>query len=185
MAHQVRRLTRSNTALLVVDFQEKLLPAIHERERVVQNAVRLVKGAGVFGLPVLVTEQYRKGLGLTVPELATAVPGFAPIEKLAFSACGAPAIVGALAAQRIRTVLLCGIEAHVCVCQTALDLLERSLAVFVASDAISSRTPENRRAGIDRMCSAGAVMVSTEMALFELLGQAGTDEFKQVLTLVK
>ena len=179
------RIAREKAGLIVVDIQERLLPAIHERERVVANAVRLVKGAAIMGLPIFVTEQYRKGIGPTVPEVAAAVPGFAPMEKLAFSSCGAEGFVAALEAKGVHDVILCGIEAHVCVAQTCLDLLDRGFRVCIAADAISSRTPENHRIAIERMRDAGAVIASTEMVLFELLGRAGTDEFKQVLPLVK
>jgi nicotinamidase-related amidase len=168
-----------------VDIQERLLPAIFERERVVQNAVRLIRGATVLGIPLFATEQYRKGLGGTVSAVASAMPGFAPMEKLAFSACGAAGFVSALKAKKVSDVLLCGIEAHVCVSQTCLDLLREGFRVFVAADAVSSRTPENYRIGVERMREAGAVIVSTEMALFELLEKAGTEEFKQILALVR
>jgi nicotinamidase-related amidase len=185
MPKEPLRLTRPKAGLVVVDIQERLLPAIHEKERLLQNAVRLIKGAAILGLPIAATEQYRKGLGATVPEVAAAIPGFAPIEKLAFSACGAAGFAAALQEQEVSQPILCGIEAHVCVSQTCLDLLERGFRVAVAADAISSRTPENCRYGIERMRAAGAVILSTEMVLFELLGQAGTEEFKQVLALVK
>jgi nicotinamidase-related amidase len=185
MQNKSQRLTRSATGLLVVDIQARLLPAIFEKERLVQNAVRLIKGAGVFGLPVFVTEQYPMGLGPTVPEVAAAVPGFAPVEKLAFSSCGAPGFSETLRTRGLTSLLLCGIEAHVCVCQTCLDLLAEGFSVFAVADAVASRTPENQRVGVERMRDAGAVIVSTEMALFELLGAAGTSEFKQILTIVK
>jgi len=185
MQTQSRRLIRAHAGLVVVDIQERLLPAIFEKERVQENAVRLVKGAAALQEPVFVTEQYRKGLGPTVPEIAAAIPGFAPMEKLAFSACGAEGFVAALEGKKVSDVILCGIEAHVCVTQTCLDLLDRGLRVFVAADAVSSRTPENYGAGVDRMRAAGAVIVSTEMVLFELLEKAGTAEFKQILGLVK
>jgi nicotinamidase-related amidase len=178
-------INRSQSALLIVDIQERLLPAIYERERVLANAVRLARGAGIFGLPVFVTEQYRKGLGATAPELAAAVSGFAPVEKLTFSACGAPDLLEALAARHAQHLIVCGIEAHVCVTQTVLDLLARNFVTFVVADAISSRTAENWRFGQDRMRDAGAILISTEMVLFELLGRAGTEEFKQILPLVK
>jgi nicotinamidase-related amidase len=179
------RLTRAKAGLVVVDVQERLLPAIFEQQRVVQNTVRLIQGAAVLQVPIFVTEQYRKGLGPTVPEVAVAVPEFAPMEKLAFSACGATGFIPALEHAKVSEVILCGIEAHVCVSQTCLDLLEKGLRVFVTADAVSSRTPENYSAGLDRMRAAGAVIVSTEMTLFELLERAGTDEFKQILNLVK
>jgi len=178
-------LTRAKAGLVVVDVQERLLPAIFEHQRVVQNTVRLIQGAAILRVPIFATEQYRKGLGPTVSEVAAAIPGFAPIEKLAFSACGAAGFIPALRKKRVSEPILCGIEAHVCVSQTWLDLLDRGFRVFVAADAVSSRTQENYRFGLDRMRAAGAVIVSTEMVLFELLERAGTDEFKQILALVK
>jgi nicotinamidase-related amidase len=185
MQKQSHRLTRARAGLAVVDVQERLLPAIFEKERVLQNVVRLARGAAILQVPIFATEQYRKGLGATAPEVAAAIPGFTPMEKLAFSACGAGGFVAALESKQVSDVVLCGIEAHVCVTQTCLDLLDRGFRVFVAADAVSSRTPENYRLGLERMREAGAVMVSTEMVLFELLGQAGNAEFKQILELVK
>ena len=179
------RLTRAKAGLVVVDVQERLLPPIFEQQRVVQNTVRLIQGATVLRVPIFATEQYRKGLGATVPEVAGAIPGFAPMEKLAFSACGATGFIPALKRKKVSEAILCGIEAHVCVSQTCLDLLDEGFRVFVVADAVSSRTPENCRFGLDRMRAAGAVIVSTEMVLFELLEQAGTAEFKQILNLVK
>ena len=107
------------------------------------------------------------------------------MEKVAFSACGADGFVSTLKGKKVSDVILCGIEAHVCVTQTCLDLLDKGFRVFVAADAVASRTPENYRAGLDRMSAAGAAIVSTEMVLFELLGQAGTAAFRQILALVK
>jgi nicotinamidase-related amidase len=178
------RLTRANAGLVVVDIQARLLPAIFEQQRVVENTVRLIQGAGILQVPIFATEQYRKGLGPTVPEVAGVIPGFAPMEKLAFSACGADGFIAALKKQKVSEAILCGIEAHVCVSQTCLDLLDEGFRVFVVADAVSSRTPENCQFGLDRMRAAGAVIVSTEMALFELLEAAGTAEFKQILGLV-
>src|ERR1017187_9808771 len=179
------RLTRAKAGLVVVDMQERLLPAIFEQQRVVQNTVRLIQGGTVLQVPIFATEQYRKGLGPTVPEVAATIPGFAPMEKLAFSACGAAGFIPALKKKKVSQAILCGIEAHVCVSQTCLDLLEKGFRVFVVADAVSSRTPENYRFGLYRMGAAGAVIVCTELVLFELLEQAGTAEFKQVLALVK
>lgn len=179
------RLRRPGTALLVVDLQERLLPVMAGREALLQNALRLIRGASALGLPIFVTEQYRKGIGPTVPAVTAAIPQFAPFEKLAFSALGAAGVADALRARGIADVLLCGIEAHVCVCQTGLDLLAAGWRPFVVADAVASRTPENARLGIERLRDAGAVIVSTEMALFELLERAGTEEFRQILALVK
>ena len=185
MARIVQRISRPQAAILVVDIQERLLPAIFERERVQANAIRLLKGAEVLGVPVLATEQYRKGLGPTAAAVREAMPGVPILEKLAFSACGAEGFVSALESRQVSDAVLCGIEAHVCVTQTCLGLLEKGCRVFVVADAVSSRTAENYRFGVERMRAAGAVIVSTEMVLFELVGQAGTAEFKQILGLVK
>ncbi len=178
-------MNRQQAGVVVVDVQERLVPAMCEKEWMVTNVVRLVKAARILGLPIFATEQYRKGLGPTVPEIAGAIPGFAPVEKYSFSACGAEGFVAGLRARGVQDVVLCGIEAHVCVSQTCLDLLAEGFRVFVAADALASRTSENCRAGIERMQGAGAAIVSTEMALFELLEKAGTAEFKEILNLVK
>jgi len=178
-------LHRNKAGLIVIDIQEKLFPAIFEKERLVENALRLIRGARILGVPVFVTEQYRKGLGSTVPQVAQAFSGVSPLEKVAFSSCGAEGFLEALKAKNVSDAILCGMESHVCVSQTCLDLLGQGYNVFVAADAVSSRTAENHRIGIERMRDAGAVIVSTEMALFELLEKAGTEEFKKVLALVR
>jgi nicotinamidase-related amidase len=182
---ETRRIVRAKAALAVIDIQERLLPAIFEGQRVVQNTVRLIKGARVLGLPILVTEQYKKGLGATTPAIAAEIADLTQMEKVAFSACGAAGFNEALKAKKVSDVILCGIEAHVCVSQTCLDLLDNGFRVFVVADAISSRTAENAHIGVERMRDAGAVIVSAEMVLFELLQTAGTEQFKQILTLVK
>jgi len=179
-----RPIDREHAGLLLIDVQEMLLPAMWESERVARQTVLLVRGLQALGLPVVVTEQYRKGLGPTVSRVAEAVQGFAPFEKLTFSGW-TPEVQSALDASGVRDVMLCGIETHVCVTQTALDLLDAGKRVFVVVDACSSRTPENWRIGQERMKAAGAVTVSVEMVLFELLGRAGTPEFKAILKLVK
>lgn len=179
------RLRRKLASIVVVDIQEKLLPAIFDKERLLKNAVCLLKGATILQIPVLVTEQYPKGLGSTVQAIRDAVPGFSALEKVAFSSCGAAGFTDALASKGISDVILCGMETHVCVLQTTLDLVENGFRVYVVSDAVSSRTQENHRLGLQRMHDAGATIVSVEMALFELLEKAGTPEFKQVLELMK
>src|SRR5262245_56504704 len=176
MPNRNAKLCRAAAGLLVIDIQERLIPAMHSAEELIENAARLIKGATVLALPVFASEQYRKGLGKTVPEISTSIAGFSPVEKLTFSAACAEGLVTALRSKKVSQVLLSGIETHVCVCQTCLDLLAEGLDVFVASDAVSSRTPENHRIGVERMRDAGAVIVSTEMALLELLGRAGTEE---------
>jgi nicotinamidase-related amidase len=178
------RVDRQKAGLVVIDLQERLLPVIFEHDRVIENSLRLIKAARILGVPLFATEQYKKGLGPTVPEISSAIPDWSPAQKLAFSACGAPEFTQAIEQRGILDAILCGIEAHVCVTQTCLDLLDTGLRVFVVADAVSSRTAQNHSIGIERMRDAGAVIVSTEMILFELLEKAGTEEFKQILRLV-
>ena len=176
-----RLLERERTALVVIDVQEGFRPAVGEFDAVARNAGLLVQGARILGLPVLVTEQYPRGLGETVPEVAEHLDGVPRLEKVEFDATD---VEGFDLAERDQA-LLCGIEAHVCVAQTAAGLLDRGVDVQVATDAVSSRTAANRRAGLAKMEATGAVLTSTEMALFEFLGRAGTPEFKEVQALVK
>jgi nicotinamidase-related amidase len=176
-----RVLDRGRAALVVVDVQEAFRPAVLDFERVAAGAATLVRGARILGLPVIVTQQYPKGLGATVPELAEHLDGIEPLDKVCFSAAAAEGFD----LQGRDQALICGIESHVCVSQTAHDLLDRGVEVQVARDAVTSRTEENRELGLHKMESAGAIVTSVETALFELLGAAGTDEFKQVQALVK
>jgi nicotinamidase-related amidase len=177
-----RLLDRSRTTLVVVDVQEAFRPHVRKFDRVAANVATLVEGANTLEVPIVVTEQYPKGLGATVPEVAEHLPDGAPrLEKVCFSATDAD---GFDLGSRDQ-VLICGIEAHVCVSQTAHHLLDRHLQVHVARDAVSSRTKENRELGLRKMEESGAILTSVEMALFELLGAAGTPEFKTVQALVK
>jgi nicotinamidase-related amidase len=179
------RLDCSRAALVVVDVQEAFRPAVLDFERVTANVAVLVRGAQVLGLPTLVTEQYPKGLGHTVPEVTAHLGDVAPIEKVCFSAVQADGFSRALQEARRDQVLLCGIESHVCVNQTAEDLMADGVEVHVAQDAVTSRTSENRALGLHKMERSGATVTSVETALFELLRQAGTPEFKQVQALIR
>jgi nicotinamidase-related amidase len=176
-----RVLDRERAALVVVDVQEAFRPAVLDFERVAGEVGRLVQGARALGVPLVVTEQYPRGLGSTVPEVADLLDGVEPVEKVCFSAAAAEGFD----LQGRDQALLCGIESHVCVSQTAHDLLDGGLEVHVARDAVSSRTAENRELGLRKMESAGAVVTSVETALFELVGAAGSEEFKAVQALVK
>lgn len=182
------RLDRAQAAVLVIDIQERLLAAIAEDQRpgVLRGAALLIQGAGHLGLPVLVTEQYPRGLGPTAEPVRAALPAAVrPIEKTHFSCLGAPAVQAALQQLGRRQILLCGMESHVCVYQTARDLLAAGHAVFVVKDAVASRTAQNLQVGLSLMERAGAVLTSVEAALFDLLGCAGTAEFKAISALVK
>jgi nicotinamidase-related amidase len=175
------KLDPGRAALVVIDVQEAFRKAVPEFEDVARATSTMIRGAEAVGIPILVTEQYPKGLGGTVPEVAESLPaGVQPIEKLCFSA---PEAEGFELAGRDQAIV-CGIETHVCVNQTVLDLLDQGLEVHVVADAVGSRFPENKRVGLDKAERGGAVISSVETALFELVGRAGTDEFKQVQKLV-
>ena len=196
-------LKRERAVLVVIDVQERLLPFIHESEQLVLQCVRLVRGFHILGLPILVTEQYRKGIGPTDDRLITAIlhpesveqplperreqgfeappppPEFRPLEKMTFSCAEDAPFRAALEATGRRQVLLCGIESHVCVLQTALHLRERGYEVFLAADAVSSRSPRNVEIALRRMEQAGVQLTSVEMGIFEMLHLSGTPEFKK------
>jgi nicotinamidase-related amidase len=177
----VRTLERERAALVVVDVQEAFRPAVQDFDQVAAETAKLIDGARALGLPIVVTEQYPKGLGNTAAEIADHLDGVVPVEKVCFSAARADGFdLGGR-----DQVLLCGIEAHVCVSQTAHDLLERGVEVHVVRDAVASRTAANRDVGLHKMEHSGAILTSVETALFELVGAAGSDEFKQVQRLVK
>jgi nicotinamidase-related amidase len=182
-----RPLEAEQCALIVVDLQEKLLPPIWQKERLVKNAQLLIRLAGILKIPAIVTTQYAKGLGNTVPEIASLLPENAPIDKLMFSCFGSDvfcSLLKRLPGQR-TTVLLCGMETHICVMQTALGALREGYVVHVASDAVSSRAEWNWHVGLDRMRAAGAVISSTEMVIYELLRSSGAPAFKALLPYLK
>lgn len=182
-----RPLEAERCALIVVDMQEKLLPPIWEKERLVRNAQLLIRLAGILKIPAIVTTQYSKGLGNTVPGIASMLPDSPPIDKLMFSCFGSDvfcSMLKRLPGQR-TTVLLCGMETHICVMQTALGALREGYLVHVASDAVSSRTELNWRIGLDRMRAAGAVLSSAEMMTYELLRSSGAPAFKELLPYLK
>lgn len=173
-----------DTALVVVDVQTRLLPAIADSARIAWNIGRLVDGATLLEIPVAATEQYPQGLGPTLPELAARIPG--PISaKMTFSACGCPELFDALQRRGVHKLLVCGIEAHVCIQQTVLDLLGEGWRVCVPVDAVGSRYAIDYRTALERMDSAGAVLTTTEAALFEWCATAEAPAFKQISRLVR
>jgi nicotinamidase-related amidase len=182
-----RPLEAEQCVLFVVDIQEKLLPPIWERDRLLRNSQLLIRLAGMLKIPAIVSTQYAKGLGNTAPEVASLLPDTTPIDKTMFSCFGSDvfcSMVKRLPGQR-TTVLLCGMETHICVMQTALAALREGYVVHVASDAVSSRTEWNWRVGLDRMRAAGAVISSTEMMTYELLRSSASPEFKELLPYLK
>ena len=181
-----RPLAAEQCALIVIDVQEKLLPQIFNKEQLVRNAQLLTRLAGILKIPTIATTQYAKGLGNTVPELQSLV-GESGIDKQAFSCFGSDvfcSLLKRLPGQR-NTLLLCGMESHICVAQTALNALREGYLVHVASDAVSSRSEWNWKIGLERMRAAGAVISSTEMMIYELLRSSDTAAFKQMLPHLK
>lgn len=182
-----RPLMPEQCALIVIDIQEKLLPPIFQKDQMVRNAQLLIRGAGILKIPALITTQYTKGLGRTVPEISSLLPESEPIDKQLFSCFGSDvfcALLKRLPGNR-NTVLLCGMESHICVAQTALAALREGYVVHVASDAVSSRTKWNWKIGLERMRAAGAVISSTEMMIYELMKSSGAPAFKELLPYLK
>jgi nicotinamidase-related amidase len=188
-------LDSKSAALVVIDVQGKLLPFIHEHEETVAAIVRLIKGFRIVGAPILVTEQYRKGLGETAPEIQEAIreadPNsgekhtFEPLEKMSFSCMLDDGIRSAIEETRRKQIVLCGIESHVCVYQTAMHLLEAGFVVEVVADAVSSRTPRNRNISLQRMRDEGVGITCVETCVFEMLEVCGTDPFRKWVKVIR
>jgi len=182
-----RPLQSEECALVVIDIQEKLLPPIFQKEQLVRNAQLLIRAATILNIPALVSTQYAKGLGATVPEIAALLAGTEAIDKTLFSCFGSEAFCAGLKrlpGQR-NTLLLCGMESHICVTQTALGALREGYLVHVASDAVSSRTEWNWKIGLDRMRAAGTVISSTEMMIYELMRSSSSAAFRELLPHLK
>ncbi len=178
-------LAAERSVLVVVDFQEKLLPHIHGHAGVVRKAGLLAFAARRLGIPLVVTEQYPKGLGPTVREVREACGSFEPVEKNCFSCAGSAAFMGRLREAGRSQAVIAGIETHVCVAQTAVDLAEAGFTVHVAADACGSRFPRDAELALRRMEAAGVVVTGAEAAVFEWLREAGTDAFRAVSARIK
>lgn len=180
-------LERDSTALIVLDLQAKLVPAMFDPAATLRNARILLRLAEILRIPVILTAQYVKGLGPIVPEIIEAAPGVGRFEKNSFGCFGEKGFLGQIKkrASNARTLVVAGVESHICVMQTVLGALDAGYLVHVASDAVCSRTRANWQVGLDRMERAGAVISSTEMVVYELLGRSGTNEFKEILPLLK
>jgi nicotinamidase-related amidase len=182
-----RPLEAEQCALVVIDIQEKLLPPIFQKELLVRNSQLLIRAASTLKIPSLVSTQNAKALGGTVPEVASLLAGTEAIDKTLFSCFGSDAfcsLLKRLPGQR-NTLLLCGMESHICVTQTALAALRDGYVVHVASDAVSSRTEWNWKIGLERMRAAGAVISSTEMMIYELMRSSSSAAFKELLPHLK
>jgi nicotinamidase-related amidase len=182
-----RLLDRHSVALLVLDLQAKLVPAVFEPQRVIRHSQLLLRLAQLLEIPTVLTCQYPKGLGNIIPEITQFAPGIEPLEKTSFGCFGEPDFLRRLKqrAPQATSLLVAGVESHICVMQTVLGALEAGYLVHVAADATSSRTRENWQIGLNRMERAGAILSSTEMMIYELLLKSGTPEFKAILPFLK
>ena len=179
------RITSESTTALFIDFQDKLFPAMYERETLLKKSKILLEGLAVLGIPIAFTQQYTKGLGSTIEELSSLVPGFAPIEKTDFSCFGAEEYRFFLNQNQSTQIILCGIESHVCVMQTAVDLKEAGYYPIVITDCITSRSSHSKTGALDRFRFEGIMMSTCESILFELTRTSIAEEFKAISKLVK
>ena len=178
-------LTKEKTGLIVVDVQGKLATIVDDSERFIANLIKLVKAAKLLGLPILWLEQNPEKLGDTVPELREALALTSPITKYTFSGCGEPAFVEAVKKAKVNTWLVSGIETHICVYQTSLELLNLGYMVELVSDCVSSRAVSNKELALAKLARKGAEVTSLEMCLFELIRDCRSDQFKETLSLIK
>jgi len=175
---------KKKTVFILVDVQDKFIPVIKDIDKVISNSNILVKASDILNIPLVVTEQYPKGLGRTSEKINLPDKKYL-IEKVSFSCFGCDEFIKKIKELKVDSIVLFGIEAHVCILKTALDALKNNLDVYVVADAISSRTDKNKSLAIERMCQSGVFIVSTEMILFQLLDKAGTEEFKKISNLIK
>jgi isochorismate hydrolase len=179
------RIKQELSAGLVIDIQERLFPHMEQKEVLLKKCILLLEGLKVLGVPLVVTEQYPKGLGPTVEEIARLTGQDPVIEKIAFSCCDEPAVLHSAIMKNHKTLIVCGIEAHVCVLQTVVDLIAAGYNAVVVEDCISSRNLDDKRVAVERMRGEGAVITTCESILFELARVAGTDQFKAISKIVK
>lgn len=181
----MKLLNKENTGLLVIDVQEKLMEVMGRRERVVDNMVKLLHLSKLFNLPVILTEQYPKWLGPTLPEIKEPLPAYEPISKLHFNCYDVDGFETRLKSEARENIVVIGVETHICVFQTCVSLIENGYEVHIPQDAVDSRTEENWHVGLELMKRAGACVTSTETVIYQLLKKAGTKEFKEMLKMVK
>jgi nicotinamidase-related amidase len=179
------RILKDRTIALVIDFQERLFPFIYENEKLLKNVPILIEGLKALSMQIFVTEQYVKGLGPTVVPIAQALGDIRRIEKMSFSCCDEPRLMEGIAVTGKENVIIVGIESHVCVLQTVIDLIRNGYHPIVVEDCISSRRENDKRIAIERMKKEGAIMTTYESVLFELLRYSGTEQFKVISRLVK
>lgn len=178
-------LNRSQTALLVIDIQDRVHAVMRYRESVETNTIKLIRGCQLLHVPILLTEQYPKGLGHTISSIRNALQATLPLQKMTFSCCGSADLMTTLQEKNIRQVAVAGIETHVCVLQTALDLLANQYQVHIVRDAVSSRHELDHQTALQRLQQEGARLTTAEAVLFELMERADTAEFKEISKLIK
>jgi len=181
----MKLLDKEDTGLLIIDVQEKLMHVMGQKQRVLDNIIRLLHLSKLYHLPIMLTEHYRKWLGPTLPVIVETLPSYDPIDKMHFNCCDVDAFNNRLESEGFRNVILTGVESHICLFQTCVSVLERGYNVHVPLDAVDSRTDENWRVGLKLMERAGAVITSTEAVVYQLLKKAGTKEFKKILKLIR
>lgn len=181
----IKLLDRERAGLVIIDVQKKLMDVMGRRERVIDNLKKLIHLFRLFNLPVLLTEQYPKMLGPTVPGIKEVLPDINPVKKVEFNCCAVEEFNDRINKTGIRDIVLTGVESHICVFQTCYTLLEKGFNLHVPVDAVDSRTDENLNIGIQLMKDAGAAITSTETIIFQILKKAGTDEFKEMLKLIR
>jgi nicotinamidase-related amidase len=178
-------LNADNTLLLIIDMQGNMAQGMADRAPLFENIVRLIRGIRIFDIPIVITEHLPEKLGTTVPEIAGLLPGVSALPKETFSCCADEHFSRILTAHNRRQILVAGIEAHICVYQTAADLIRAGYETHLVADAVSSRTPRNREIGIGRLRDEGAKLASTEMVLFELLKEAGAPGAREIFGIVR
>jgi len=178
-------LEADSTMLLIIDVQDRLYRVTHGKEALAGAIEKLIRGTRIFGIPLIVTEQYPRGIGPTIPEIAALLDGVPVISKMSFNCLSEPAFLEAFRNINRRQVLIAGIESHVCVYQTTVDLLDRGYEVQIVADGVSSRTAWSRDLGIQRMRDEGAKITSAEMILFELVKTAAADKFREISQIIK
>jgi nicotinamidase-related amidase len=179
------RINRENTLTVIIDFQEKLVPTMSRKDILIKNSVTLIKGLRMLQIPILVTQQNTQGLGTTIPEIISALGNFTCIEKMTFSCLREPEFKKALEKNGKRHILIFGIEAHICILQTTLDLLDNNFNPMIVEDCIGSSDDNDKRIALWRMRDAGSQITTYESILFELCGEAGTNDFRNILELIK
>lgn len=179
------RILKEQTAGLIIDIQEKLYPHIYDYESVAYVTALLIHGLKILDIPLVITQQYTKGLGKTITSITEAVGNYIPVEKIAFSCCDEPDFMKRLSLLGRKNIVIAGIEAHVCVLQTVIDLLDNAYLPVVVENCISSRNNRDKESAVERMRQEGAIITTCESILFELTRFAGTEVFKQISNIIK